>query len=247
MLPFGVNGTASTALTGPLETVGSSLVQTSNPTVPVTLQGVHRDLLELGTQTYEPRNGSCGGTHVQCQPITTGEMDFAAGWGANIVRVPLSEDFWNQQCPSPHYPGFDSGLRHQLPQRGRAGCGPDTARHMVALLDLHTTQRVSCDQIPKTDINNTVAGHQLPFPVARLSLPDRSGADAFWASVAATFANQPLVAFELYNEPHVCSGQLGVSPGAFPLVATVVRTRTVTMSCEPRRSGATVVRSRSRV
>jgi endoglucanase len=61
---------------------------------------------------------------------------------------------------------------------------------MVALLDLHWNSLTSCGSY----------GQQ---PMA-----DYPGAINFWQQVAARYKNNPLVAFDLYNEPHGISDQV---------------------------------------
>jgi hypothetical protein len=60
---------------------------------------------------------------------------------------------------------------------------------MVALLDLHTST-AGCSS------------------VGRHAMPDAPVAQRFWSSVARHYAGNPLVAFELYNEPHWVTEQV---------------------------------------
>src|SRR5206468_5653323 len=59
-----------------------------------------------------------------------------------------------------------------------------TSRGMLALLDLHTSVTNDC----------TAAERQ--------AMADATYAPAFWSQVAARYKTNPMVAFDLYNEPH---------------------------------------------
>jgi aryl-phospho-beta-D-glucosidase BglC (GH1 family) len=95
-------------------------------------------------------------------------------WGARIVRVPLGQQYWvSSECE--YFPSY-AGLVDQVVQS-------ITGRGMVALLDLHWSTRETCGE----------------FGMQRM--PDQRSI-TFWSEVAARYKNNPLVAFELYNEPH---------------------------------------------
>lgn len=191
------SGTATLTQTfGALHVSDNQVVDVNG--TPVVLQGVHRDGLEVRTQTYDPNNKSGG--YATSHPITEDEIQHAADWNASVVRVPLSEDFWNQSCAAYQTTNNSLGYRYDPNYRGQVAQVVKwiTDRGMVALLDLHTTQRQQCDSTHNQ----------------RLLLPDQSGAVAFWQSLVPAFGSNPLVAFELYNEPHVCIGAAGIGYGA---------------------------------
>jgi endoglucanase len=108
--------------------------------------------------------------------VTDAEIGHARAWGANVIRIPVGEAYWSPQCPSQYVPSYQSdvdALVHWVTSRG-----------MVALLDLHTVTRTECGQS------------------GRWRMADAPGSLAFWASAAAKYKADPLVAFELYNEPN---------------------------------------------
>jgi hypothetical protein len=107
------------------------------------------------------------------------EFDQARAWGANVVRVTLNEDYWNQQCPTSWY---DPGYRYRVDSI----VDWVTSRGMVALLELTTNPRFVCDTQAQS----------------RQRMPDYPGSVIFWGNVAARYKDNPLVAFGLYNEPH---------------------------------------------
>src|SRR5579884_3313777 len=99
--------------------------------------------------------------------------------GANFVRVPLSESLWVNTCSRSH-PSNDTSY----PSKVDSEVNSITSRHMVALLDLHESVMSQC-------------GSQGLQPMA-----DAKFAPSFWGAVASRYAKNPLVAFDLYNEPH---------------------------------------------
>src|SRR5204863_6439522 len=64
-----------------------------------------------------------------------------------------------------------------------------TSRGMLALIDLHWNTRLPC------------------LPASQQRMADDPGSIQFWTSVAARYRRNPLVAFQLYNEPHDISWQ----------------------------------------
>jgi endoglucanase len=107
------------------------------------------------------------------------DKDFGgmASWGVGIVRLQLAHRFWlADSCD------YDPGYVDRVD----AAVESITSRGMVALIDLHrTTKNQACN----TDGDSAT----------RLS--DELGV-TFWSQVAARYADNPLVAFDLFNEPH---------------------------------------------
>ena len=104
--------------------------------------------------------------------------DAIAAWHANAVRVPLNEDCWlgiNGQPPYGTAAGYHQAIETWVADLNAAG--------LYAVLDLHWSA-------PGTN----VADGQRPMP------DDHSA--AFWTSVATTFAGNPAVLFDAFNEPY---------------------------------------------
>jgi hypothetical protein len=97
-------------------------------------------------------------------------------WNANVVRVPVGSVQWLGRC------GVSPTQAETY--RGHVDSEIDdiTSHGAVALLDLHTVAP-GCGQI------------------GRHTMPDQGALD-FWNDAALHYASRPLVAFELYNEPH---------------------------------------------
>jgi hypothetical protein len=112
-------------------------------------------------------------------PSSRASLATIAGWGTNIVRVPLNEDCW-------------LGINGVKAQWGGANYRRAVERfveligaeHMVAILDLHWSA-------PGTE---PAEGQQV--------MADAAHSPAFWSSVASAFKPDPGVIFDLYNEPH---------------------------------------------
>lgn len=117
--------------------------------------------------------------------ISSREADSVARW-ATMVRLEVSSALLADRCA---YAG--SAWLTRLDNAVRAL----TRRNVVALIDLHQSAPQTC----LTD--------------RRLPLPARAEATKFWHTIAARYARNPLVAFELWNEPHGVSTQQWLSGG----------------------------------
>jgi len=96
-------------------------------------------------------------------------------WGASMVRLPLSQQFWlSTSC------NYDPGYAARVDQMVQS----ITKRGMIALVDLHTT----------------AAGQACGTP--RLAMMADDYSVQFWTQVANRYKSNPLVAFDLFNEPH---------------------------------------------
>jgi hypothetical protein len=107
-------------------------------------------------------------------PVSPAEVATAQQWGANYVRIPLGE---NSVVPGDC--SYDSTYLSRVDAMVQAA----TSRGMLALVDLHRNAVTACG------------------PIVQQNMPD-SKAVTFWQTVANRYKNNPLVAFDLYNEPH---------------------------------------------
>jgi endoglucanase len=99
-------------------------------------------------------------------------------WGANIIRLPLSQDRWFGRTKERQDEG--AGYRKTV----RDFVDKAAARSCYVILDLHWS-------------GAGVPGQHN----AQHKMPDDGSID-FWAAVAADYANHPAILFGLYNEPH---------------------------------------------
>jgi endoglucanase len=115
-------------------------------------------------------------------------------WGANVVRVDLGEQLWlsNSCAYDPSYAAAVDQVVDWITSLG-----------MVALLDLHSNNAADLD--PSSSGTCPEAGQQL--------MADDPGSLQFWSDVARRYADNPLVAFDLYNEPHDISGRTWLDGG----------------------------------
>jgi len=175
-----VSGSGSPAVDGPLHTSGNKIIQANG--APVTLQGVNIAGLEY--------HGTLSTSGITQQAVAD-----ARAWGANFVRLPLSEAFWlSSNCK------YSSGYAAAV----QTVVNWITSSGMVALLDLHT---------------NTVGGCESP---EQHNMADSAQSPTFWTQVSKTFGSNPLVAFDLYNEPHDISATVWLKGGQTTDTATGV-------------------------
>lgn len=111
--------------------------------------------------------------------LSAADFQLMASWQANAVRIALNQDFWLSGSPY-----FDDGYPARVDQAIKWA----EAAGLDVILDLHWSDRGtlgSCD--PKKNCQQSMAD---------------SNSKTFWADVAARYANDGRVLFELYNEPH---------------------------------------------
>ena len=108
-------------------------------------------------------------------PLADDSVAAMRAWGATVVRVALGQQYWNvDECQhSDAYATTVDGVVRSITSRG-----------MVALLELHSNTRDRC------------------LPAGQQRMADSPGSVEFWRSVAGRYRSNPLVAFDLYNEPH---------------------------------------------
>jgi hypothetical protein len=133
------------------------------------------------------QQGTMTGTGVSQQAVIE-----AKAWGANFVRVPLGEQFWlSSNCD--YVPSYEATVDKVVDWITSLG--------MVALLDLHT---------------NTIGGCQTG---SQHNMADEAQSPTFLSDLAARYGNpsspeySPLVAFDLYNEPHSVSDSVWLDGG----------------------------------
>ncbi len=105
-------------------------------------------------------------------------------WGANTVRIQLNQEHWIGNCPGVQnnedttYRAVVDKLVAQLSWMG-----------IVSMLDLHVSERGKATGCAEA----RAPGNKEMADLRALT---------FWSSVAATYKDNPLVVFDLYNEPH---------------------------------------------
>ena len=159
------------------------------PPVVGPLRVVGNHIVDALGQIFVPRGINLTGFEMSPDPpgIDAELIGQIRGWGATMVRVAVGEQYWlAQSCQ------YAPGYRQRIDQVVRW----ITAAGMVALLDLHaTTAGGAC-------------GTAGPQPMA-----DAAFAPIFWRQVAARYRSNPLVAFDLFNEPQDISSRVWLSGG----------------------------------
>jgi hypothetical protein len=117
------------------------------------------------------------GGEVSADEVVLATRGKPGSWNANIIRVPMGSAQWTGECPS-LYAGT-AAYRKNIDLLVKR----ITDKGALALLDLHMST-AGCTSID------------------RHAMPDAPITQHFWTSVAAHYAKNPLVAYELYNEPH---------------------------------------------
>ena len=116
---------------------------------------------------------------------TADEVRLARSWGANVLRLNVS---------GPLYTAGDCAYDAAYARSVDDAVGTITAAGLVALLDLHTSSPFACGRTKQQQMADTT------------SL-------AFWQQAAARHASNPLVMFDLYNEPHDISDDVWLHGG----------------------------------
>jgi endoglucanase len=140
---------------------------------PHLLHGVDRPSLEWTT----------GGLN-----LSLADFRLMASWNANVVRIPLNQDYWLASSPlfDPNYAGLVDTAVAWAETEG-----------MDVIVDLHWSDR-------------GVLGSCLNS--CQQQMPDANSV-TFWSEVAARYRNDGRVIFELYNEPHDVSWSVWKSGG----------------------------------
>ena len=174
------------AAAGPLVALALDQGSTASAdTTPLSISVSGNELVNGSGQVVQLRGIDRPGTEYACvdgygysnNPIDADDAAAIASWGINAVRIPINEDCWLGINKEPAY-GTTAGYQQTIEQY----VTDLNADGIYAILDLHWTA-------PGTN----VADGQRP-------LPDDHSA-AFWDSVAGTFATNPAVLFDAFNEP----------------------------------------------
>lgn len=160
-------------LDGPYHTQGNMILGIDNS--PYLFHGVARDDLEYFCK---------GDAHYTEQELAYMGLGQSAAnytyWGVNIVRLPLSENFWLYGSPS-------------------QGCSPAQYQSLVKkVVDILTNLNLNV----MLDLQWTNAGGQAPGAGGSWSMTD-SDSITFWQQVATIYQTYDNVLFEMYNEPHL--------------------------------------------
>jgi endoglucanase len=139
------------------------------------LRTVGNKVVDGKGMTVVLRGMNRSGQYDRARPtgLTSYDISRIKAWGANVVRVTLGQQLWLPGCAS-----YDSTYASAIDD----DVSWITSAGMIAVLDLQWNDP-TCDS----------AGLN--------PLPDSSSV-TFWHQVAKRYQSNPLVAFDLFNEPH---------------------------------------------
>jgi len=192
--PTPVPTTAPTPVptTGPTPTPTSAPVPTPVPTTPApttppTFSGLHvqgNRLVNASAQTVVLRGVNRMGLEYECVqggglfggvPVDLASVNAMKSWHINVVRLPLNEHCWLGIEGSPSGATYQQGVASYVNLL--------TANGIYVMVDLHWS----------APPGQSASGQQ--------SMPNTSYSANFWKSVATSFKGNPMVLFDLFNEP----------------------------------------------
>jgi endoglucanase len=184
----GTTGTAGTGSAGTTGTAGTS--GTSDPYAGYAAKALHvsgNKLVDTTGATVRLLGVNRAGTEYMCVPPTTGSYTFDGStgpssiaamksWHINTVRLPLNESCWlgvsgTRQAADVYQADIEDYVQRLH------------ANGIYVVLDLHWSARTGM------------------LATAQTTMAYADNAGAFWTSVATRFKADPMVIFDLYNEP----------------------------------------------
>lgn len=117
------------------------------------------------------------------------DMKNIRSWGANIVRIPITQVFWLQGNKQ-----YDATYKARVIDAVKKA----RAAGLAVIVDNHASDRGD------PNYSKTPDGQQMP---------DMNNTLPFWKDVATTFKNDGGVIFELYNEPHETTWDIWLNGG----------------------------------
>ncbi len=174
-----------TPTSGPpsLSVSGNSLLANGSPAV---LKGVDIDSLEWYDGSAYIGEGPPSGIGGS---ILKTEQEAVTAWGATIMRFPLNQDEWFG-CSGAGSAAYQSKVHQIVDYAFNHG--------VYVILDLHWSGTSSTATAPC----GTGWGNDLN---TKQQFMADANAITFWSSLASTYANNPAVLFDLYNEPYSTS------------------------------------------
>lgn len=178
---------------GALHVAGTSVLDTNGR--PVVLRG-----LNFGPDAPDPSG------LVNEFPEGAVYDGLVSAWHANVLRATIDLDQWMQSCVAGPDGSLGGGYDANYQAAFKEYVAAATERGIYVILALAKSPRFTCDP----------AGSTGQISAERDAGNASDDALSFWSSVAGTFGSNPLVGFELYNEPHIRSSDVtaGTNPDA---------------------------------
>ena len=133
--------------------------------------------------------------------VVAGIAEAITVWHANIVRLPLNQDFWFGVKNSKGSPSSAAAYQ-TIVQNVVNFC---SSNNVYVDLDLHWSGTA-------TTASNPPSGAGWGTAVAQTAMPDANSV-TFWQSVANVYGNNPAVLFDLFNEPYPSTWAQAVTGG----------------------------------
>jgi endoglucanase len=122
--------------------------------------------------------------------LAEGDYQVMAMWGANVVRIPLNQDFWlKSDASGATNPSYDPTYADWVDQQVQWA----EASKLDVILDLHWSDKGDFNVESQCAHGSGGCQQVMADPHSLL----------FWQEVATKYKNDPHVLFELYNEPNV--------------------------------------------
>lgn len=147
------------------------------------LKGVDVDGLEFSNNGF---SGSWPGS------LLSVAQEAVTGWGCNIIRLPLDQDWWFG-CSNSRGAPSSSAAYQSIVSSIVQFCSNNNA---YVLLDLHWSGTSSA-----TTFTSPCSGAGWGTANGQQEMPD-ANAVTFWQSLASDYGNNPAVLFDIYNEPN---------------------------------------------
>ena len=158
---------------GPYHTQGNLILGSDN--YPYLFHGMARDDLEY----FCKGDGHYSASELAYMGVGNNSTN-QTYWGANVVRLPLSENFWLFGQPS-------------------VNCSANQYR---ALIQQTVQNLTNLNLNVILDLAWTNADEQAFGSGTQLAMPDADSV-TFWQQVATIYSSFPNVLFEVFNEPHI--------------------------------------------
>jgi hypothetical protein len=164
--------------------VSGNQIVTANGGCTVRLVGVNVDCLEWSANGQQTTNGITEG-------ILQTVQEAAAAWKANCVRIAIDQDWWDGNA-----------------QSSRGGTSQAAYQGIVdSIVAYCNSANLYCD----LDLQWSGDG-PTGSATGQYSMPDQNSL-VFWQSVAARYANNPSVLFDVFNEPYPNSWSVWLNGG----------------------------------
>ncbi|MFA6947572.1 MAG: cellulase family glycosylhydrolase [Eubacteriales bacterium] len=143
--------------------------------------------LTLGGETVILRGVNCAGLEWDsaCADILARVRAAFDDWGANLIRLPVSQDRWFGFAPEQNVAGEPSS---------------PTSQSYRALCDAAIAEAERRDKFVLFELHWSNLG-EWGRNIGQHNMPDGNSV-VFWHDAAARYKNHPSVIFGLYNEPH---------------------------------------------